>query len=149
MRWRSSIELPSLFWSNIELSTLIAPGAVVVNASGYEGAGNFSEGLAAVFDRHKGWGFIDKTGAVVIQPRFEGSLGFRDGLAPVVLAGKWGFIVLAFAWIYVRYGTLPQVAGVLYGVKPVIIVLCHVEQEFETSDRVTNRAVCWSGVRNF
>ena len=67
-------------------------GAVVVNASGYEGAGNFSEGLAAVFDRHKGWGFIDKTGAVVIQPRFEGSLGFRDGLAPVVLAGKWGFI---------------------------------------------------------
>jgi chromate transporter len=32
-------------------------------------------------------------------------------------------IVTAFAWAYVRYGSLPQVAGVLYGVKPVIIVI--------------------------
>lgn len=32
-------------------------------------------------------------------------------------------IVMAFAWAYVRYGSLPQVAGVLYGVKPVIIVI--------------------------
>ncbi|HEX2268835.1 MAG TPA: chromate efflux transporter [Pyrinomonadaceae bacterium] len=32
-------------------------------------------------------------------------------------------IVLLFAWIYVRYGSLPQVAGVLYGVKPVIIAI--------------------------
>ena len=32
-------------------------------------------------------------------------------------------IVLAFAWAYVRYGSLPQVTGVLYGVKPVIIVI--------------------------
>ena len=67
-------------------------GEIVVNASRYEKVGSFSEGLAAVFDPHKGWGFIDKTGAVVIQPRFEGALNFRDGLAPVVLAGKWGFI---------------------------------------------------------
>lgn len=33
------------------------------------------------------------------------------------------FIVAAFAWAYVRYGSLPQVAGVLYGVKPVIIAV--------------------------
>jgi chromate transporter len=32
-------------------------------------------------------------------------------------------IVLAFAWIYVRYRSVPQVAGVLYGVKPVIIAI--------------------------
>ena len=32
-------------------------------------------------------------------------------------------IVMVFAWAYVRYGSLPQVAGVLYGVKPVIIVI--------------------------
>ena len=32
-------------------------------------------------------------------------------------------IVMAFAWAYVRYGSLPEVAGVLYGVKPVIIVI--------------------------
>lgn len=32
-------------------------------------------------------------------------------------------IVMAFAWAYVRYGALPQVTGVLYGVKPVIITI--------------------------
>jgi WG containing repeat len=67
-------------------------GKIVIDASGYESVGSFSEGLAAVLDPRKGWGFIDKTGAVVIQPRFESSASFRDGLAPVVLAGRWGFI---------------------------------------------------------
>jgi len=33
------------------------------------------------------------------------------------------FIVTAFAWAYVQYGSLPEVAGVLYGVKPVIIAI--------------------------
>ena len=32
-------------------------------------------------------------------------------------------IVTAFAWAYVRYGSLPEVAGVLYGVKAVIIAI--------------------------
>ena len=32
-------------------------------------------------------------------------------------------IVSAIAWAYVRYGTLPAVAGVLYGVKPVVIAV--------------------------
>ena len=32
-------------------------------------------------------------------------------------------IVLALAWAYVRFGALPAVGGVLYGVKPVIIAL--------------------------
>lgn len=32
-------------------------------------------------------------------------------------------IVMTFAWAYVRYGSLPEVAGVLYGVKPVIITI--------------------------
>ena len=34
-----------------------------------------------------------------------------------------GLIVTAFAWAYVRYGVLPEVTGVLYGVKPVIIAI--------------------------
>lgn len=33
------------------------------------------------------------------------------------------FIVMAIAWGYVRFGALPEVAGVLYGVKPVIIAV--------------------------
>src|SRR5919205_3419266 len=32
-------------------------------------------------------------------------------------------IVTAFAWAYVRYGSLPQTGYVLYGVKPVIIAV--------------------------
>jgi chromate transporter len=32
-------------------------------------------------------------------------------------------IVTGFAWAYVRYGSIPKVKGVLYGVKPVIIVI--------------------------
>ena len=80
-----SLETPTYLFIN-------KAGEIVINASGYESVGSFSEGLAAVFDPHKGWGFIDKTGTVVIQPRFEGALNFSDGLAPVVLAGKWGFI---------------------------------------------------------
>jgi chromate transporter len=32
-------------------------------------------------------------------------------------------MVTAIAWAYVRYGTLPEVTGVLHGVKPVIIVI--------------------------
>jgi chromate transporter len=32
-------------------------------------------------------------------------------------------IVTLFAWAYVRYGALPQVSGILYGVKPVIIAI--------------------------
>ena len=32
-------------------------------------------------------------------------------------------IVAAIAWVYVRFGTLPQAEGLLYGVKPVIIAV--------------------------
>jgi chromate transporter len=32
-------------------------------------------------------------------------------------------IVTAIAWVYVRFGALPQVAGVMYGIKPVIIAV--------------------------
>ena len=32
-------------------------------------------------------------------------------------------IVTAFGWAYVRYGSLPQVTGIRYGVKPVIIAV--------------------------
>jgi chromate transporter len=32
-------------------------------------------------------------------------------------------LVMAIAWVYVRFGSLPQMQGVLYGVKPVIIAV--------------------------
>ena len=67
-------------------------GKVVIDASRYESAGNFSEGLASVKVPRQGWGFIDKTGALVIPPKFESTLGFKEGLAPVVVNDRWGFI---------------------------------------------------------
>jgi chromate transporter len=52
----------------------------------------------------------------------------RAGWAGLLVAGACfilpaALIVTAIAWVYVRYGKLPEAAGVLYGVKPVIIAV--------------------------
>jgi chromate transporter len=52
----------------------------------------------------------------------------RRGWAGLVVAGACFIlpavaIVTAIAWAYVRFGALPELAGVLYGVKPVIIAV--------------------------
>src|SRR5271163_745983 len=52
----------------------------------------------------------------------------RAGFAGLVVAGACfilpaAAIVLAIAWMYVRFGTMPQAVGLLYGVKPVIIAV--------------------------
>lgn len=51
----------------------------------------FSEGLA-VFKLDSTYGFVDKTGKVVINPQFEFSRPFKEGLAAVSKNDKWGFI---------------------------------------------------------
>ena len=63
-------------------------------------ANGFSEGLAAVLDDqlHR-FGFIDKTGAWVIQPRFQIAESFSQGLAAATEGGKWGFIDKTGAWV--------------------------------------------------
>jgi chromate transporter len=52
----------------------------------------------------------------------------RAGWPGLVVAGVCfilpaALMVTACAWVYVRYGSLPQAAGVLYGIKPVIIAI--------------------------
>ncbi|MGD0116530.1 MAG: chromate efflux transporter [Candidatus Binatus sp.] len=52
----------------------------------------------------------------------------RAGFAGLVVAGACfimpaAAIVLAIAWMYVRFGTMPQAVGLLYGIKPVIIAV--------------------------
>ena len=53
-------------------------------------------------------------------------IGHRQGGWPGLLIAGTCFIlpavliVIASAWAYVRYGSLPQVAGILYGIKPVV-----------------------------
>lgn len=51
----------------------------------------FSEGLAPVCKDDK-WGFIDKTGKVVIDYQFDAAASFSDGMALVAKNDKTGFI---------------------------------------------------------
>ena len=54
-------------------------------------------------------------------------IGFnRAGWVGMVLAGICYIlpamaIVLSLAWIYVRFGSLPELEGILYGIKPVVV----------------------------
>ena len=38
------------------------------------------------------YGFIDKSGKVVIEPQFDGASNFSEGFACVEKDDKWGFI---------------------------------------------------------
>ncbi len=48
-------------------------------------------GLARVKVSGK-WGYIDRSGRIVINPQFEEAGDFAQGLAPVKMGGKWGYI---------------------------------------------------------
>lgn len=56
-------------------------------------------------------------------------IGYRyAGWPGLILAGVCYIIpamviVLALAWAYVRFGTLPELTGVLYGIKPVVVAI--------------------------
>src|SRR5512139_3856576 len=76
--------------------------------------------------------FLDLLGATNLIPGPNSTelsihIGHRQAGWPGLLVAGVSFIlpavliVTGFAWAYVRYGSLPEVAGVLYGVKPVII----------------------------
>jgi chromate transporter len=88
--------------------------------------------------RRRGWlsreKFIDLLGATNLIPGPNSTemaihIGHtRAGFPGLVVAGACfilpaTLIVMACAWAYVRFGALPQVDGILYGVKPVIIVI--------------------------
>jgi chromate transporter len=78
--------------------------------------------------------FLDLLGASNLIPGPSSTelaifLGYEQaGLAGLVLAGSCfilpaAVMVALLAWAYVRFGSLPQVAGVLYGIKPVVIAV--------------------------
>ena len=88
--------------------------------------------------RRRGWltreKFLDLLGATNLIPGPNSTelaihVGYlRGGWPGLVVAGSCfilpaALIVTAFAWAYVRYGSLPQTERVLYGVKPVIIAV--------------------------
>ena len=78
--------------------------------------------------------FLDRLGAVNLLPGptstemaiYMGEL--RGGFPGLLVAGACfilpaAFLTLGLAWAYVEYGALPELAGVLRGVKPVVVVL--------------------------
>lgn len=90
------------------------------------------------FVRKKQWlsreRFLDLVGAVNLLPGPSSTelaiyLGeLRAGVAGLVVAGA-GFIFPAaamaavLAWVYVRYGAAPQLGGLLFGIKPIVVAL--------------------------
>src|SRR3989339_851218 len=50
---------------------------------------NGNESLFPVQQDQK-WGYIDKTGQIIIAPRFDGAEPFAEGLALVKTGEKWG-----------------------------------------------------------
>ncbi|HEY7159741.1 MAG TPA: WG repeat-containing protein [Acidobacteriota bacterium] len=70
-------------------------GTLVIPTEGAEYLGKFSEGLAAMKIKGK-FGFIDRTGKFVIQPKYDVADIFTEGLARVAIKkGEkylWGFI---------------------------------------------------------
>jgi chromate transporter len=88
--------------------------------------------------RRRGWlsreEFLDMLGAVNLIPGPNSTemaifIGYRLLGWPGIALGGFCFILpaaaitSAFAWAYARFGALPQAAGLLYGVKPVIIAV--------------------------
>jgi chromate transporter len=78
--------------------------------------------------------FLDLLGAANLIPGPSSTelaiyIGYvQAGWAGLVLAGVCfilpaSIIVTALAWVYVQYGSLPQVVSILYGVKPVVIAI--------------------------
>ena len=53
--------------------------------------GDFVEGLSRWKFGNK-YGFIDRSGKVVVEPRFDLTFHFSEGLAAVQIGGKWGYI---------------------------------------------------------
>jgi len=66
-----------------------------------DNAGLYFEGLARIGVLHNGsqlMGFIDKSGRIVIEPRFQLALAFSEELAAVCTETGWGFIDKTGAW---------------------------------------------------
>ena len=78
--------------------------------------------------------FLDLVGAVNLLPGPSSTelaiyLGqIAAGLPGLLVAGACfilpaAILVVAFAWAYTQYGAVPQVAGLLFGIKPVVVAL--------------------------
>ena len=55
-------------------------------------ANSFHDGRAVVVDNDSSYAIIDKQGHLIRMDKYESVSQFREGLAPVCLHGKWGYV---------------------------------------------------------
>jgi hypothetical protein len=77
---------------SIKYSYIDRLGNVAIDAGEYYRAYGFSDGLALVGTATDGWGYIDTSGRLLIEPQFYSGVGFSEGLAAICTGDKWGFI---------------------------------------------------------
>jgi hypothetical protein len=85
---RGEIVFPQRKYSHIRIGSEIKTNII---EQGFDDAGFFSEGLAAVKTGEK-WGYIDKKSRFVINPQFDYANDFSDSLALVKISEKYGYI---------------------------------------------------------
>jgi hypothetical protein len=56
-----------------------------------EEAQGFAQGLAAVKISER-WGYIDRTGRMILAPQYQAAQGFSENLAAVKVGERWGYI---------------------------------------------------------
>ena len=106
--------------------------------------------------------FLDIMGAVNLIPgpnatEIAAHLGLiRAGWPGLIMAGGLFIIpgaaaIMVVAWAYVKYGSLPQVGWVLYGVKPAVIAIIVQAVRFSGQDRnkEAHFDCCWAGSFSF
>lgn len=72
-------------------TTLITPEGTLPWPEPFEQAGEWAEERLPVRQAGR-WGFVDRQGKWVIEPRFQAARAFSGGVAPVCEAGRWGLI---------------------------------------------------------
>jgi chromate transporter len=98
--------------------------------------------------------FLDLLGAANLLPGPSSTelaifIGYEQGgwpglaIAGVCFIAPAAVVVAILAWVYTRFGALPPVAGVLYGVKPVVIAIV-VQALWGLGPRVVQKSL-WLG----
>jgi len=131
----------SITLARISEPTKLRELALLFGKLGFTAFGGPAAHVAMMEDevvRRRGWltreRFLDMFGATNLIPGPNSTemaihIGFdRRRWAGLAVAGACFIlpavaIVSALAWVYVRYGALPEIAGVMRGIKPVIIAV--------------------------
>jgi hypothetical protein len=89
--WYQDGLIPYSCQDSAEGGYLDSNGNVVVSANGYSSIYAFCEGYAVV-EKDSQYGYIDRSGTLVIPMIYNSASGFSDGLAVVFKDGKAGYI---------------------------------------------------------